>query len=280
MKQRLVSATVPVALEFPDEMSSPTLEVLSGEYESWHFGKGLIILDIGANVGAFAVWANLRWPHSQIHAYEPHPETFRMLLRNVEGLTNIMCHNVAVYPSEKRQELFWSRYAGDGESGLVTYMEKTFENLSQDHLFEVPILHPRNLPQCDVVKLDVEGAEAVILHSMDLQGVSLILLEYQNDENRDSIKDLLKKDFSLEYEDSFEWDALLPKSRYKKELKGNHYGKLFFANKQLNRLRKIDSQPPTFILGHNANKISLQQLLLALITATKNALKRRINKLI
>ena len=246
MKKRTVEARIPVELEFPDEMDWAIIEVLNGEYESGYFGKNLIVLDLGANIGSFSIWANLRWPNSQIHAYEPHPETFKTLTRNVAEHSNITCHNAAVYPSDQSRELFWSRYTGDGESGLVDYISEYFEDLTQDHIFEVPILPPRNLPLCDVVKLDVEGAEVLILENMNLEQVSLVLAEYHSDENRDRIKELLCRDFIIEYENSSEWDKILPNSNYKKNLSGDHYGTIFFINKNTIKLRKSGLHSPYF----------------------------------
>ncbi len=274
-------AKIPVALDFPIEMSGSIREVLNGEYEAGFFGEDITVIDIGANVGSFAVWAALRWPRSRIHAYEPNPGTFKMLAANVEPFDNISCHNLAVYPSEKRSERFWSRYAGDGEAGLVAYMSKTFERLDREDTMEVPVIHPRELPKGDVIKLDVEGAEALILRDMNLQGVSLVLLEYQNVENRDAIKDLLSADFSLEYEDGFEWDALLPNSSYREELKGDFYGRLFFANKHQNRLRRVGPQQiaPELSPGRSMGELSLRQLLSALPSVTKAALSRRVRNI-
>ena len=58
--RRLLFATVAVSLEFPDEMRGPIAGVLRGEYESGYFGEGLTIVDLGANVGSFVVWASMR----------------------------------------------------------------------------------------------------------------------------------------------------------------------------------------------------------------------------
>jgi FkbM family methyltransferase len=278
MKRKVALAQIPVELECPDEMLPAIREVLSGEYESWYFGEGLTILDVGANVGSFSIWANLRWPDSRIHAYEPHPDTFRMLVDNVRGLTNVTCHNTAVYPTDREREPFWSRYGGDGESGLVAYMGKTFADLSRDNVCEVPVLHPRELPQCDVIKADVEGAEAPILMNMNLEQVSLILLEYQNDENRNALKERLSREFILDREDSFEWDALLPESKYRKDLSGDHYGRLFFSNRKSNKLRKVDRPQPLATLPPQdvGSEVSLRKLLSALPGATKLTLRRRL----
>jgi tRNA1(Val) A37 N6-methylase TrmN6 len=108
-EQRSLFATVPIELEFPDGMASDIAAVLGGEYESGYSGAGLTIVDIGANVGAFSIWASLRWPDSVVHGYEPHPQTFEILRRNLATRPNVVCHNAAVYPGPPSQRAFYSR---------------------------------------------------------------------------------------------------------------------------------------------------------------------------
>jgi FkbM family methyltransferase len=236
MSKKVMIAKIPVILDCPDELRPCLEQVLSGEYEFGYFGENLTIIDIGANLGSFTVWANLRWPHSIIHAYEPSPSAFKMLTVNVEELPNVTCHNSAVYPSEKESEPFWSRYAGDSAAGLVVHTSKIFKNVTRENVSKVSVLHPRKLPKADIIKLDAEGAEAGILREMNLKEVSLILLEYHNVENRDAIKELLSDDFALEYEDGIRWGSRLPSAEYKEEIEWDYQGRLFFANKQHNRL--------------------------------------------
>jgi FkbM family methyltransferase len=236
----VISAHVPVALEVPAEMKQPVEEVFAGEYEAGFFGEGLTILDIGANVGAFSLWASLRWPGSTIHAFEPHPGTFAYLRRNLSGLTNAVLHNVAVFPTDQKQLPFFTRYDGDGESGLADCMARTFvEALPGGRTLLVDVIHPAELPQAEIVKLDVEGAEADVLRHLPLSGTELILLEYQDDENRSAIKQWLADDFVLEFEDAFAWDKLLAYAGYRRELAGNHYGRMFFSSRRRSRLRQL-----------------------------------------
>lgn len=241
MNRLVENARIPVTLECAPEMQGAIQDVLSGEYETGYAqqsGEALTVLDIGANVGAFAIWASLRWPHCRVRCYEPHPGTFAMLSGNVADRLEIICCNAAVYPLEPGRAPFWARFDGDGEAGLVVEAKRTFERLEPDEIFEVPIVHPRDLPPCDVVKLDVEGAEAEILRAMNLANVSLVLLEFQNAENRAAIEALLQDDFCLVHQDSFLWDPLLPGSRYRRDLNGNRWGHLFFASRHHNRLWK------------------------------------------
>jgi FkbM family methyltransferase len=234
-----LSARIPVVLEAPEPMRDALEHVLGGEYEAGYSGHGLTVLDIGANVGSFAIWAHLRWPQSTIHAYEPHPETARMLASNVRLLSNVVCHQCAVYPSEQRAGSFFTRYAGDGESGLASYMNETFASFKNGQLLQVPILHPRLLPPADVVKIDAEGAEADILRAMSLRQVSLILLEFQCDRNRKLIKDRLSADFEVLREEEHRWDELLRNAEYREDLAGDFYGLLFMGNRHLGRLGKL-----------------------------------------
>lgn len=233
------TANVRVRLRAPEEMRSAIRNVLQGEYETGYYGENLTILDIGANVGSFAIWANLRWPKSTIHAYEPQPQTFELLTLNVRAFTNINCRHCAVYPSENDTEPFWSRYPGDGEAGLTAYMGNIFRELRQEQIIDVPILHPRELPTADIIKVDVEGGEAAILETMDTQRTSLILLEYHDIENRNALEKLLGEDFILEHEASYDWDVMLPDdTEYRRDLASNRTGRMFFVRRRQNKLTK------------------------------------------
>lgn len=226
------AARVPVVLESPGPMRQDVSEVLAGEYEAGLSGHGLTVLDIGANVGAFSIWADMRWPGSQIHAYEPEPGTFAMLQANTRTRPNIQIHNQAVSSLDATHAGFSAQYSGDGEATLVTYFDDTFSADFLTRKVEVELIHPRLLPQADVVKVDVEGAEADVLVNMDLARTTLVVLEFQNDRNRERIKAALANDFALAKEDAFEWDELLDLSPiYSETLRGDHWGHLMFVNR-------------------------------------------------
>ena len=141
MRQRYI-AKVPLWLESPEAMQGPIAEVLAGEYEAGFSGEGLTILDIGANVGAFSLWADMRWPGSTIHAYEPHPETFRLFQRNVAGRDNITGRNVALSAAGGGQGRLVASYAGDGEAMLSEYREGTFNKAYGGEELTVDLMHP------------------------------------------------------------------------------------------------------------------------------------------
>ncbi len=54
------------------------------------------ILDVGANVGQFALAATARFPDAVIHSFEPVPDVADTLRRNVEGVPAITVHSTAL----------------------------------------------------------------------------------------------------------------------------------------------------------------------------------------
>lgn len=237
MPRASLLAKIPVSIEFPEPMQDAVTYVLSGEYESGFDGQGLTILDIGANVGSFALWASLRWPGSTIHCYEPNPGTFAYLARNMAGHANVRCVNAAVFPGGQKKASFFSRYAGDGEAGLVAYAGDTFREGVVQNTYEVDVVAPSELPRADMIKLDIEGGEAEVLASLDLAGVSYVLGEFQNRRNRIAMQDTLAKaGFVAVRDEECPWDPILDYKDYRADLKGDVYGHMFYQRKGQTKL--------------------------------------------
>ena len=236
MTETRFTAHVPLTLDCPLAMESAVRYVFEGEYESHHDGSGLTILDIGANVGSFARWADLRWPGSTIHSFEPNPGTFAFLARNIAGRANIKATNAAVYPGVGAKAPFFARYDGDGEAGLVSYATDTFRGEAVQGAFDVAVVSPDTLPSADIVKLDVEGAEAAILSHLDLSKTQLVLAEFQNRKNRLEMQAVLKNGFVAIVDEECPWDPILDYLDYRADLKGDVYGRMFYARPKLTRL--------------------------------------------
>lgn len=54
-----------------------------------------VVLDIGANVGSFSLFAKSVWPDAKIVALEPFPSTYSVLQQNIKG-TDIQAFNLAL----------------------------------------------------------------------------------------------------------------------------------------------------------------------------------------
>jgi len=85
-----------------------------------------VVLDIGANVGAFARWAAKRWPTATVHCYEPQPMNYALLKMTVKhfGLDRVWTHEKAVAEKSMQATLHENdlRMASAFISGLISVL--------------------------------------------------------------------------------------------------------------------------------------------------------------
>lgn len=154
-------------------------DVLAGSYDvPLQFATPPVVIDLGANVGAFAKWAAGRWPGALIHCYEPHPKNFALLCRTVAALPIpdlVTCRNVAVSDRAGKMAL----YAGQYNCGEWSLAERPGAEM-----VEVDVIDARDLPRGDILKIDTEGAEVNILWALSqakrLAEFSAIMIECHN----------------------------------------------------------------------------------------------------
>ena len=126
-----------------------------------------VFLDIGANVGAYSFYvAQLTGPHARILAVEPQPDIHARLLANVAFNPGVPIEPVAlaVADIDGPVQLFVDR-ANAGGTGMRRIAHSGLDVVT----LEVPakrlsvLVQEAGLPRIDVMKLDVEGAEDLIL---------------------------------------------------------------------------------------------------------------------
>jgi hypothetical protein len=152
----------------------------------------------------------------------------------------IRCRHAAVYPTDAPEIELFFRGLADGQAGVVEALRGTFtaEAMGQGQRSMVPVLHPSALPPADIVKIDVEGAEAEIVAHADLAATSLLLLEFQHDRNLRRIKARLAPEFDLIFEKAEPWSSILDTDAYRAALAGDHYGLAYFLRRGQTRLTK------------------------------------------
>lgn len=137
-------------------------KVFAGEYEFKHtLCEPKSILDIGANAGAFALWANAKWPAATIVAYEPLPENYSLLTQNIvtfKANHNTTTHCEAIGSRNGVAELTLpTNNAGDC-SVVFNYPGPTTS---------VPVKAIAEVGDYfDFVKIDAEGSELEIITAM------------------------------------------------------------------------------------------------------------------
>lgn len=172
-------------LACPASMVVHVQKVLRGEYDVRYEHPAPAILDVGANVGGFAVWALGRWPECSLHCYEPLAENFELLRQNLGHLegSRVRLHPQAVGRPGRRR-LYRGRNNW-GEASLFDLGEQTGQWV------EVDVLSPETLPPAQVLKLDAEGAEIEILSGLPSIDFDVVLMEYHSEANRRAADALL-----------------------------------------------------------------------------------------
>jgi FkbM family methyltransferase len=136
--------------------------------------RGGTFFDIGANIGAFTLVASEQ--HScQVLAFEPHPETFRRLERNIElnGRTNARAFNLALSNQTgdavltEGADSSTNRVAAPGHAGVAIQCVRADQFCREHHV------------RPTLVKIDVEGFELEVLEGFgDMLGdVGVVLVE-------------------------------------------------------------------------------------------------------
>lgn len=165
-------------------------DVLAGAYDvPLDFAQPPRILDLGANIGAFARWAARRWPGARIHCYEPSPANFALLQQTAQQASDrIACLPYAVLDRACVMPL---------RTGANNCGEHSFYDLGEQlaTTVDVSVIAASVLPAADILKIDTEGAELRILASLAAAGrlpeFHAIMLEYHFELDRGLIKELL-----------------------------------------------------------------------------------------
>jgi len=174
----------------PHDMISHIGKIFQGEYNIGYNKQNPVILDIGANIGGFAVWASYKWPNSQIHCYEPIQNNFNILKVNTEYNKNIFIYNVAIGEQDGKRQM----YHGKNNIGEASFIKGEEQ---QEHGEEVSVISASTLLNADIVKIDTEGAEVEILSNLKIKP-DVFLIEYHSSENRRAIDKILKNYILLE----------------------------------------------------------------------------------
>ena len=141
------------------------------------------IVDIGANVGSFALYAAQSSPDARIICYEPEERNFSLLTRNLhinglEGRVAALQRAVGSRKGPRKLAVSVSQlnafdYLRDGTSQHQWVEGTTLQDIRTEH----------GLDSLDLLKMNCEGAEYEILEgcsSRDFVGIHNIRLEYHN----------------------------------------------------------------------------------------------------
>jgi FkbM family methyltransferase len=123
-------------------------------------GAAGVVVDLGANIGAFTVdWATRR-PAVRVHAYEPDEETFAVLRKNVDanGLSNrVTFWNEAIAARDGRVPF------GRGDASIVRGAFAAGADAQAVPAVSLATVVERAGGRVSLLKIDIEGLEADVL---------------------------------------------------------------------------------------------------------------------
>ncbi len=140
-----------------------------------------LVIDIGAQIGVFSLYAYNANPKAKILSFEPYSANFEMLKKNLilNKASNIKPNQFAITSETKEVKL----YLSDCNTGMHSLHRQTgkfevVQGLGINELFK-----RFNISHCDLMKLDCEGAEAEIIADIEpvhLLSIRAIIMEYHD----------------------------------------------------------------------------------------------------
>jgi FkbM family methyltransferase len=159
-----------------------------------------VVMDVGANVGAAAVFFSHAYPDATIFAFEPGSRPYRLLRANTDSRSNVRAHDFGLYSSDRQVPLYYGTY--DSGMSSVAQSESTREESELITLRSVRAwLAENSISTIDILKIDSEGCEVPILEALRdlLPSVKVIYLEYHSDDDRKEFDRLLGDTHLLMY---------------------------------------------------------------------------------
>jgi FkbM family methyltransferase len=186
-------------------------------YDIAELPEDAFIVDAGANIGLFSIYMKQKYPSSKIIAFEPAPENFEALGRNLEmhKTNGVEVHQCGLGPKTGEAALTYyplspanSTFYPQGKELQKEFCTEVLGQEVTDAYFEnkmevtVPIerlshfLDQSAVTKIDLFKIDVEGAELDVIGGVDDKHwpmVQNIVLEACNTAGEaDKIQALLK----------------------------------------------------------------------------------------
>jgi len=141
------------------------------------------VFDVGANMGHWTRLARKAFPNAQIHCFEIVEPTFKKLQENLDGVPNVVFNNIGL--SDQDQEVEVRHYPDN--SGLSTlfsnYAHRKASTILKAWVTSgANYMTSRGILRIDLLKIDVEGAEHLVLEgfaeAIACRKVDVIQVEY------------------------------------------------------------------------------------------------------
>lgn len=180
-------------------------QILHGETDPKYYKipkNPKVVVDIGAHIGGTSILCASMG--AEVYAYEPEESNFGLLEINVANNfyeNKIHCIKKGVGNPGKR-----TIYLNPENSGMATFekisgYQQEIEIISAKEVFE-------NIPHCDLLKMDCEGAEYEFLFDLPFEKIDQISMELHKGEQQKIINHL-KKIYEVEVKPAIDGTSLM-----------------------------------------------------------------------
>ena len=147
------------------------------EYLQIENEKNRIIIDIGAHIGLFSIYA-LKFNPKEIIAFEPIKENYDLLKENIllNKIENIKCHNIAISDKISDVEIYVNEDFAAHSLIKKEGQPRKVKSISLKNIFD-----ENKISECDILKLDCEGSEYLIFEALPdnyYNKIKKIIMEY------------------------------------------------------------------------------------------------------
>lgn len=159
-----------------------------------------IIVDIGANIGVYSIWASTKGKNNKIYAFEPMKDNFELMQENLalNNCNNVISFNYAVASKKEKRKL----YLNDAVEHSLFSREDDQEFVEIETVALTNIINENSLDQIDLLKMDCEGAEYEIFYNTPesyFEKIKVIRMEFHGTKEGEKLRDfLIEKGFIID----------------------------------------------------------------------------------
>jgi FkbM family methyltransferase len=156
-------------------------------HKNWFQSRGFkTIIDLGANAGPFSFAARAFLPDAQIYAFEPLPDCYERLVKNLTPFGNFTAFQSAIGDQSGQMEMWKSEFS---ESSSILAMgelhKKNFPHTANTQAVPVPIsrlddyINKMDLVPPILLKIDVQGYEDKVIKGAvnTLKNIDWVMIE-------------------------------------------------------------------------------------------------------
>ena len=153
-----------------------------------------IVIDIGAHIGLFALFASQFCKNGKIYCFEPVKENFEVLESNLilNNIKNVIAVNAAISTSNEKITI----YLNEDESGHSMYVTGTKKIQVKSFTLQ-NVFDSNKLEKCNFIKIDCEGEEYAIIDSLStpyFNKINKMCIEYHFvDTKPELLENMIKK---------------------------------------------------------------------------------------